>query len=192
MPRQPEFDPATALDAAMTQFWQYGYFDTSVDDLVKATGVSRYGLYGTFGGKRELFLKALDNYRDVLVTYQLRGLEAEDAGWAEIEAYFDGLLELAKTPRGQAGCFMCNSATELAPHEAEVEAKVGAHLGRLQRAFRKALENAKGRGDLNELDVDMYADVLVGVTQSMFVLSRTPKNLSIIQNLVKGVVKKPS
>ena len=191
MPRRSEFDPASALDAAMKQFWQHGYFDTSVDDLVKATGVSRYGLYGTFGGKRELFLKALDNYRDGLVSYQLGGLESPNAGWAEIEAYFDGLLELAQTPQGQAGCFMCNTATEVAPHDAEAETKVNAHLERFQRVFRNALENEKRANNLS-VDIEVYADVLVGVTQGIFALSRSPENLSIIQNLVKGVVKKPN
>jgi len=191
MPRQSEFDSAIALDAAMKQFWQHGYCDTSVDDLVKATGVSRYGLYGTFGGKHELFLKALDNYRDRLVSCQLERLESSDAGWAEIETYFDGLLELAKTPQGQAGCFMCNIATELAPHDAEAETKVNAHLERFRRVFRNALENAK-RVDNLGVNVNTFADVLIGVTQGIFVLSRSPENLSIIQNLVKGVVKKPS
>lgn len=189
MPRQSEFAPATALDAAMKQFWQHGYCDTSVDDLVEATGVSRYGLYGTFGGKRELFLKALDNYRDGPVSYQLGALESPDAGWKEIEAYFDGLLELAQTPQGQAGCFMCNTATERAPHDAEVETKVNAHIERFQQVFRNALANEK-RTDNLSVDVEAYADVLVGATQGIFALSRSPENLGIIQNFVKNVVRK--
>ncbi len=35
-----------------------------MDDIVRATGVSRYGLYGTFGNKRELFEQALERYAD--------------------------------------------------------------------------------------------------------------------------------
>ena len=41
----------------MRAFWEHGYRDTSVDDLVGATGVRPGSLYNAFrGGKRELFL----------------------------------------------------------------------------------------------------------------------------------------
>ena len=55
MPRTREFDPDQALEQALGLFWQRGYADTSMEDLVEVTGVSRYGLYGAFGNKRELF-----------------------------------------------------------------------------------------------------------------------------------------
>jgi AcrR family transcriptional regulator len=35
-----------------------------MEDIVKTTGVSRYGLYGTFGNKRELFEQALEQYAE--------------------------------------------------------------------------------------------------------------------------------
>lgn len=175
----------------MNQFWLHGYFDTSIDDLVKATGVSRYGIYGTFGGKRELFLKALDNYRDVLVAYQLKQLEAKDADWHVIEEYFSRLVEIAKTPEGTAGCFMCNTSTELAPHDVDVDVKVKDHIKRLQKVFRNALSNEMKSDSYKKPDIDKFANVLVGVTQGIFTLSRSPKNLSIIENLIEGVVKKP-
>ncbi len=41
----------------MRAFWQHGYHDTSVDDLVEATGVRPGSLYNAFhGGKREAVL----------------------------------------------------------------------------------------------------------------------------------------
>jgi len=41
-------------------FWAEGYEATSMQDLVEAMGINRGSLYGTFGGKRALFLAALD------------------------------------------------------------------------------------------------------------------------------------
>ena len=64
MVRTREFDPTAALDGAMQVFAARGYSNTSIDDVVKATGVSRYGLYGTFGNKRELFEQALEKYTE--------------------------------------------------------------------------------------------------------------------------------
>jgi TetR/AcrR family transcriptional repressor of nem operon len=45
MARPREFEPHEALNRAMHLFWQKGYEDTSMADLVAATGVSRYGFY---------------------------------------------------------------------------------------------------------------------------------------------------
>ena len=64
MVRTRTFDPSAAITTAVDLFASKGYSDTSMDDIVKATGVSRYGIYGTFGNKRELFEQALDRYAE--------------------------------------------------------------------------------------------------------------------------------
>ncbi len=66
MSRARSFDTDVALDKAMRLFWRKGYLDTSIDDLVSETGVGRSGLYGTFGGKRDLFFAALTRYRNLI------------------------------------------------------------------------------------------------------------------------------
>ena len=39
LPVDPQFDPEEVLERSMHAFWERGYRDTSVDDLVNATGV---------------------------------------------------------------------------------------------------------------------------------------------------------
>jgi TetR/AcrR family transcriptional regulator, transcriptional repressor for nem operon len=39
MVRPRQFDPDEVLDQSMHAFWERGYHETSVDDLVTATGV---------------------------------------------------------------------------------------------------------------------------------------------------------
>src|SRR5690242_14056318 len=58
MPRPREFEPDQVLDSAMRQFWERGYRATSVDDLVRATGVKPGSLYSAFpGGKHALLME---------------------------------------------------------------------------------------------------------------------------------------
>ena len=64
MNRARTFDPMTALGQVVDLFASKGYSETSMEDIVQATGVSRYGLYGTFGNKRELFEQALEQYAE--------------------------------------------------------------------------------------------------------------------------------
>src|ERR1700674_1550160 len=61
--RPRAYDPDVALAQAIDTFWDAGYAGTSLDDLSAATGMNRPSLYGAFGDKRALYLKALERYR---------------------------------------------------------------------------------------------------------------------------------
>lgn len=60
MGRPREFDEDSALAAAAEVFRHQGYAATSVDHLVRATGIHRGSLYGTFGSKHGLFVRVLE------------------------------------------------------------------------------------------------------------------------------------
>src|SRR5215469_15173468 len=63
MPRPREFEPDEVLDTVMRQFWERGYRATSVDDLVRASGVKPGSLYSAFpGGKHALLMGSLERY----------------------------------------------------------------------------------------------------------------------------------
>ena len=64
MPRPREFDEAAALEAAMECFWRRGYEATSLRDLTASMGLTAPSLYNAFGGKQELFSRALERYLD--------------------------------------------------------------------------------------------------------------------------------
>jgi AcrR family transcriptional regulator len=49
------------LDAAIGVFARYGYRKTSMEEVARAAGVSRQGLYLQFTNKEELFRKALEH-----------------------------------------------------------------------------------------------------------------------------------
>ena len=62
MARPREFEPAEAVEKAMQVFWQHGYEDASLPDLLNGMGLTRGSLYKAFGDKRQLFLRALERY----------------------------------------------------------------------------------------------------------------------------------
>ncbi len=186
MPRSREFEPQEALQKAMQVIWQKGYSATSIEDLVEHTGVSRYGLYTTFGEKRDLFLAVLDCYRDTVVSRLLGVLERPEAGLHAIRDYFQVLADTADTLAGRFGCLMCNTAVELAPFDPEIAEKVQAHLSRIQRAFTTALHTAKRQGDLEpDFDCEGYAEYLLGQTQGLFVLARSLVPRETIRHFVE-------
>lgn len=174
MAREREFDPTQALDRAVTLFWERGYSETSMEDLVDTTGVSRYGIYGTFGNKRELFIAALRRYAHVMAVDTRPGLFLPDAGLADLKGFFRAMLERAIGPEAQRGCMICNTAIEIAPHDETIAAAVRGLFDELTSVFTTALENAKAAGDVGEkLDTKATAEVLVGMLQGAAVFART-------------------
>ena len=59
MARPREFDREDVLEEAIKVFADHGFGGTSTDVLLKAMGISRQSMYDTFGGKRQLYLEAL-------------------------------------------------------------------------------------------------------------------------------------
>ena len=49
------------LDAAIGVFARYGYRKTSMEDVARAAGISRQGLYLSFANKEELFRRAVEH-----------------------------------------------------------------------------------------------------------------------------------
>jgi AcrR family transcriptional regulator len=60
-PAEQESRLSALLDAAVGVFARYGYRKTSMDDVARAAGVSRQGLYLSFANKEELFRRALEH-----------------------------------------------------------------------------------------------------------------------------------
>jgi TetR/AcrR family transcriptional repressor of nem operon len=62
MARPVEYDLDNVLDNAMELFWQKGYENVSMADLVEHTTLNRRTMYSLFKDKEGIFKDALDNY----------------------------------------------------------------------------------------------------------------------------------
>ena len=187
--RPREFEPEQALEQALHVFGEKGYADTSFEDIVKATNVSRYGLYGVFGNKRELFRKVLRQYADLFVHDYQAELRKPDASLPQIREYFETLLLLGDSMLAGRGCMICNTAVEVAPHDAEIAAEIRTLFGELVGVFRGALQNAHDNGDISpELSVDHWAVNLALLTQSSAVMARVGIKMATIKKSIEAAL----
>jgi len=186
MARPRQFDPDDVLDRSMREFWERGYRETSVDDLVGVTGVNPGSLYHAFpGGKRGLFLQALDRYSKLVVPEKLGALESAGASVGELRAYFDGLVDDLTTREGRMGCLMVNSAMELATEDSEVGAVVRGHMARLERNAERALRNARRRGEIPDtVDPRAKAMQLMATGMGLMVVGKTDPGRKVLRTIV--------
>ena len=103
MPRPKSFDRDEVLEQAMNLFWDSGYRATSIQDLENHLGINRVSLYREFGSKHDLFLAALDNYRDEVMSSGLALLTSSSDGLASIRRFFEMTLEPALKPNCSSG-----------------------------------------------------------------------------------------
>lgn len=172
MVRTRAFNPAEALNKAVELFSTRGYSETSMDDLVRATGVSRYGLYGTFGNKRELFEQALERYADRMGRKSFLRLLEPDASLADIRRIFDERIEMLASSDRAKGCMLSQTAMELAPHDSEIKDVLQRFIRRIAKTFAVGLEAAREKGEVrSSLDVRSAGDFLTGALFGLAVLA---------------------
>ncbi|MGZ3418014.1 MAG: TetR/AcrR family transcriptional regulator [Polyangiales bacterium] len=145
MARPKEFDRDEALGRAMKVFWSRGYDGTSIDDLVKGTGVGRQSLYDTFGDKHAIYLAALDLYRR---TAGKDAVVKKASPLATLEASFRRMARAAVAGEGER-CMMIDAALEIrhSPSE-EVERALRENLRANERIIRDLLQAAEGAGEI--------------------------------------------
>lgn len=170
MARPRAFDEAKVLDAARGQFAKTGYAATSVDDLMKATGLGKGSLYGAFGDKRQLFLRVLEGYCVDNVSGVRGVLDGPGRAADRVRALVRGSARDATT----RGCVLVNSTAELNERDEEVQRKSRLVYGTVEDLVAAALDEAVRDGDLKpDVDTRAQARVLVAVMQGMEFLAKT-------------------
>jgi TetR/AcrR family transcriptional repressor of nem operon len=176
--RPKAFDDATAVTAARDVFWEHGYASTSLAQLQAATGLSKSSLYETYGSKRGLFDRAVQNYLDVVITPRLGPLEAAGADRAALIAYFTGLAEFftrAPDRMARRGCLLLNTAMELTELDPAAADLVRKYRLRVRTAFAGAVHAilAEPGGDPEHgVDPERRADLLTAGQIGLMLTSR--------------------
>jgi TetR/AcrR family transcriptional regulator, copper-responsive repressor len=140
MGRPRSFSREEVLEKAMPVFWKHGFADTSLQDLERATGVNKSGLYAEFRDKEDLFVECLRHY---LESQEKRGLlSKEPLGWNNVENF----LKNGPLSKGdQQGCFSVNSMREFAILPSEAYGAVTENRALLERLLAMNIAAEKPR-----------------------------------------------
>ncbi|WP_311137532.1 helix-turn-helix domain-containing protein [Streptomyces sp. I6] len=143
-PRSFDLDAATA--SALRALWTRGYEATTVEDLVRATGLAPSSLYAAFGSKHGVLEAALARYdrdREDL----LAPLERGEAGLEDLRLFLASVRTSLTRP-GAPGCFMVNTATEVAPRDERIAAHANRYRERVRDGIAAALTRAVALGEV--------------------------------------------
>ncbi len=177
MARPRNFDTDTAIIKAMDVFWDHGYENATLPDLLKGMGLTRGSLYKAFKDKKSLFLIVLDRYDQGAVAEAVTLLTDNNIpdGWDRIMTLFDSISEAVGND-DRRGCLLCSAAAGPASYDKEIGAAVNEALEQMRVAFQIAL------GESGGLDL---ANLLVTQYVGLRVLSRSQVPASVVAKSVE-------
>lgn len=148
--RPRAFEPDEALSKAVDVFRDGGFAATSLDDLSDAMGINRPSLYGTFGDKRELYLKAYERYRREL-NEKFAPVFAPDLTLrAMLKKLYSTALDIYLSgENGPRGCLTMMTASSEAMADPEIRAVVQNTLKSTELTLTKRFEVALATGELS-------------------------------------------
>lgn len=165
--RPLSFDRQNALHRAMNVFWAMGYDSTQISDLTSAMGINPPSFYGTFGGKQELFLEAVDLYVRTIANRPMELLDKAPTVQAGLRAMMNGVIDVAlSNPTG--GCMLVLAATAPSPSNKEVWKFLKEARFEMLRLIRSRIERGVADHDLPTMtDCTVLAHHFLGLTQAV-------------------------
>ncbi|MDC3954381.1 TetR/AcrR family transcriptional regulator [Polyangium jinanense] len=192
MGRPRKFEVEQVLEAARDQFWEKGYAATSLDDLMRATGLGKGSLYAAFGDKRQLFLAVLDAYAAWRLEVMRAALGSEAKAIDRLRNLFQAAARPPETTLGDTrGCLLVNSTAELASHDPEVRTRARETFAALEDLFVELVEQARGEGDLApDTDARELGRLLLAVHQGMEFLAKTGMEREALGRIAEAALEK--
>ncbi len=189
MPRAPEFERDEVIDAAQAVFWDRGYSQTSVADLVAATGLKPGSLYGAFGSKKGVFLAVLDAYHRAFMG-RIADLGCHESGaFAGLTTILDDIIEGAVSGGDRRGCLAVNAMLEMSQHDADIAARLKLHNDKTLEAFAELVRMAQAEGDIEPArDPAAVAAFLVNSIWGLRVMCRNEANRAVLNGIAAGIL----
>lgn len=144
MARSRKVDDEDAVEAAMHLFWVNGYDATGTREIEEKTGLTRFSLQTRFGGKKALFLVALDRYLARTSHFEIAGDLEGIAQWFEARTAKDFPYET-----GVFGCLMQNTLIEFGGEDADLASRSADYYASIINMFLPALKRAQAKGQLH-------------------------------------------
>lgn len=191
MPWEKSFDVETILERAMHAFWARGYEATSMRELVEQTGVNRASLYATYGDKHDLFVAALRRYDERMRCMLEAGIAAGQDPRAAIRGVFETFMADVREGSGNRGCFLTNTALELAPHDPEVASIVASAQTRMEAFLARMIEKGQARGVIpHHVRKHETARSLLASLLGLVVLARSRPEKALLQTVVDEAMRR--
>lgn len=177
------FDPEKTLQIIADTFARNGYEGTSLDDIIKATGLGKQSLYNAFGDKKSMVKKSMDCTRKENPAFAAL-LDKSKPGRTRIENFFREMSLDAQNPKS-VGCLVTNLLLEKSNSDKEVAEVACSRWNQVRQLFHQVvLDGIKDKSIRSSLDPDLISLSLANFLNGLRVTYRANKDFKQIEKII--------
>ncbi len=175
MATKGEMTRGKILDEAAGIFHRKGFLNTTVNDLLQATGATRGNLYFHFASKEEVGLEVLKRAQQSFRQFLEGALQGDTAG-AQLDNFFRQALERNRSKGFVGGCLFGNTALEASDNAPQFASLVSDVFAEWIDRLRTTIEAAQASGQVRrDLPAAQLAELVVGTIEGGIMQSRLTK-----------------
>jgi len=161
MNRPKQFDREEVLSKATDLFWERGFEETSVSDIVASTKINKFSLYSEFGDKENLYLSCIDYYNNDSKKRIEHILKRKPLGLSNIESFLEERISHTVSNEIK-GCLIFNSIIEEKVLTEKINKKIDSRVRKIKSLLMNCLNAAQKRKEISvNKDCKRLADFLV-------------------------------
>jgi AcrR family transcriptional regulator len=189
--RPREFDEDQVLRSVRDQFWDCGYAATSLQDLVRVSGLGKGSLYAAFGDKHQLFVRTLRGYTEESHHHLRRLLNDTPRALDALRVFLLAPVGDEDADAARRGCLMANSTCELAAADPDVLAEARRTYETTTALVAECVTRAKYQGDLPaDADAVGTARALLAAQQGLVFMGRTGMDISTLAGIGESLASR--
>lgn len=185
MARPKSFNQQEVLDKALNLFWEQGYNATSIQDLVDHLGINRASIYDTWGDKRGLYLETLKAYRKKGAFHFLERLRSNQSSKEIIRNFLKDVTVEALADTCNKGCFLSNSASELANSDQTVFELFSDNNANMEAVLTELVREGQENGSITNTDApEALARFILNTAMGLRIMSKGRKSEKSLEEVV--------
>ncbi len=154
MGRHKQYNREDKLKQAMRIFWERGYHNVSLNELINELKMGKRTFYEEFVSKDELYFQALMLYSG-MGNETMLGFIKNGKNIKNLRAAMNAILDITTYDKNVHSCLMSNTAIELANINDKYRGIVAYHMSRMAEEFKSIYENAIQNGEIRD-GIDSY------------------------------------
>ncbi len=176
------------LDAASRLIHLRGYHCTSLDDVLRESGVGKGNFYYYFKSKEDLGYAIIDRTVQGFVEQTLEPVFADPAGNAieQIHAFLDAVLDSQRQRNCVGGCPMGNLASELSDVHEGFRLRLAAIFVHWRLRLTDVLVRGQSQGRLRpDIDPAAAAQFVVAALEGAILMSKVTRDIAVMETCVR-------
>lgn len=188
MARTIEYDPKEVLTKAMNLFWEKGYVSTSIQDIVKVTGLKPGSLYAAYGNKEGIFKAVIEMYTAYSLQTVTNILESDGDILENIEAFLNLVIVTVISNEANNGCLLVKTLLVVSHKDEKIQKQIAEFYKQLEPTLENSIIKAKERGQ-TLVEPDVFTTFIFSTIYGSHVHYKTFKQKEMLEQNVALLMK---